>query len=110
MKGHPTRIKLQKTPRDNADTGRARRKHRGWGYEECNATTRDSQGTGPPVKASKGVNGCEGDRGRQREKGILVWENPGVNKYLVTYLGQQGAATRREKAGTARARNSFGPP
>ena len=40
------------------NTGRARRKNRGQGGEEHNATTRDRKGNEPPVEASRGGGGA----------------------------------------------------
>ena len=47
---------------------------------------------------------------RQREDRTPGRDNPGSDRDLVTGLGRKRVVTRRGKAGTARARNSFGPP
>ena len=58
--------------------------NRGWGDEEHDATTRDRQGTGPPVEADRGGSGCVDVGGRQREEGTPVRENPGADRDLIT--------------------------
>ena len=50
------------------NTGRARQMHRGRGYKEHDAITRDRQGNGPPVEFGRGGEGGRADGGgRQRE-------------------------------------------
>ena len=49
---HGTNFRRHQETVQNA--GRERRKHRGWGDKERDDITRDRQGNGPPVKASRG--------------------------------------------------------
>ena len=67
--------------------GRARRKHRGRGNEEHDATTRDRLGTGPPAMAGRGG----GSRrvncgGRQRDEVTPRRDNPGADMDLIAQV------------------------
>ena len=53
-KVHSVGIKLQKTPRDGAEHGEGEAQEQETVEEEHSATTRDRQGTGPPVEEGRG--------------------------------------------------------
>ena len=60
--------------------GKGEAEEQGAGEEENDATTRDRQGTGLPVKARRRAGGREVDVCMQRDAGTPKWENPGANR------------------------------
>ena len=82
-KGHPTGINLQKTSRDGAEHGEGEAEAQGTGDEEHDATTRDQQGTGPPVEAGRGGIGHADGGGRQREEGTPGRDYSGADRDLI---------------------------
>ena len=79
--------------------------------ENTTPLPRTSRGLGLRSRSEGGGgSGREGDGGRQMEEGNLGRENPGDDRELVTGHGRQGGTTRRGKAETGHAMNTFGPP
>ena len=86
--------------------------HRGRGKKEHDATTRDRQGTRPPVKASRwGGSGRADGGGNQREEGNPGQDNPEVDMDLIAQVEDgKGGETRQGNVDTGSHKELLGLP